>query len=303
MTWSTSDIPDLTGQRALVTGATSGLGYETAKVLLERGAEVLVAARNPQKTAQTVQALKQATGREPVSVELDLADLSSVERAATEVAKSYDRLDILVNNAGVMATPYRQTIDGFELQIGTNHLGHFALTGRLMPLLHNGRIVTVSSFMHTTARGIAEADLRQPASGYAKWPQYGKSKLANLLFMFELGRRVPDVVSVGAHPGYASTHLQAAGPELAGRKLQAKVWSGLNLFAQSAAAGAWPSLYAATRPDLRSGAYVGPGFLGLRGRPALVQATRIAQDPTLAGQLWAWSVEATGVDPALTVPN
>ncbi|MFB6724624.1 oxidoreductase [Kribbella sp. NPDC056345] len=303
MTWSTADIPDLTGRRALVTGATSGLGYETAKVLLEHGAEVLVAARNPEKTADAVQRLKQATGKQPVRVELDLADLSSVERAATHVANSYDSLDILVNNAGVMATPYRQTIDGFELQLGTNHLGHFALTGRLMPLLQSGRVVTVSSFMHKSARGIAEADLRQQASGYSKWPQYSKSKLANLLFMFELGRRVPSVLSVGAHPGYASTHLQAAGPELAGQKLQAKVWAGINLFAQSAAAGAWPSLYAATRPDLHQGAYVGPSFFEYRGKPAIVRPTRTAQDPELAQSLWAWSVEATGIDPALAVAS
>ncbi|GAB3928440.1 SDR family NAD(P)-dependent oxidoreductase [Kribbella albertanoniae] len=303
MTWSTADIPDLTGRRALVTGATSGLGYETAKALLEHGAEVLVAARNPEKTADAVERLQQATGKQPVSVELDLADLSSVERAATHVANSYDSLDILVNNAGVMATPFRQTIDGFELQIGTNHLGHFALTGRLMPLLKGGRVVTVSSFMHKSARGIAEADLRQQASGYSKWPQYSKSKLANVLFMLELGRRVPAVLSVGAHPGYASTHLQAAGPELAGAKLTAKLWSGANLFAQSAAAGAQPSLYAATQPELQPGTYVGPSFFEFRGAPKLVHPTRTAQDPELAQRLWVWSVEATGVDPALTVPR
>ncbi|TDD49511.1 SDR family NAD(P)-dependent oxidoreductase [Kribbella antibiotica] len=301
MTWSTSDIPDLTGRRALVTGATSGLGYETAKVLLQRGAEVILAARNPEKTAEAARRLTGDTQRVPVTVELDLADLSSVERAATHLTNTYDSIDILVNNAGVMATPYRQTLDGFELQIGTNHLGHFALTARLMPLLQSGRVVTVSSFMHKSARIIQQSDLRQPAGNYSKWPQYSMSKLANLLFMFELGRRVPTVVSVGAHPGYASTHLQAAGPELAGAKLMAKVWAGLNLFAQSAAAGAEPSLYAATEPDLRSGTYVGPGLFEFRGAPKVVQPTQRAQDPQLAEQLWAWSVEATGVDPALTV--
>ncbi|MFF1820461.1 oxidoreductase [Kribbella sp. NPDC058245] len=303
MTWSTADIPDLTGRRALVTGATSGLGYETAKELLRHGAEVLIAARNPQKTSQAARDLTEATGREPVQIELDLADLSSVQRAAAQVSESYDRLDILVNNAGVMATPYRLTIDGFELQIGTNHLGHFALTGRLMPLLREGRVVTVSSFMHKSASSVQEADLRQSASNYSKWPQYSKSKLANLLFMFELGRRVPSVLSVGAHPGYASTHLQAAGPELAGAKLTAKLWAGFNLFAQSAAAGAQPSLYAATQADLPTGTYVGPSFFEYRGAPKVVQATRAAQDPERAQQLWDWSVEATGVDPALTVPS
>ena len=144
-------MTDLTGRRALVTGATSGLGYETAKALLQYGAEVLVAARNPEKTTQAVRSLTQATGREPVSVELDLADLSSVERAAAEISKSYDSLDILVNNAGVMATPYRQTIDGFELQLGTNHLGAFALTGLLLPAMldvEGSRVVAVSSIGH-----------------------------------------------------------------------------------------------------------------------------------------------------------
>ncbi|GAA0604660.1 SDR family NAD(P)-dependent oxidoreductase [Kribbella sandramycini] len=299
MTWSTADIPDLTGRRALVTGATSGLGYETAKVLLERNAEVVLAARNPQKTAEAAVSLTKATGKVPRTVELDLADLASVERAASELAQNYDGLDILVNNAGVMATPYRQTIDGFELQIGTNHLGHFALTGRLMPLLANGRVVTVSSFMHKSAMGLQQADLRQPAANYSKWPQYSKSKLANILFMLELGRRVPQILSVGAHPGYASTHLQAAGPELAGQRLQAKLWAGMNLFAQSAAAGAWPSLYAATQPGLQPGAYVGPSFFEYRGTPKLVHPTRLAQDPALAERLWSWSVEATGIDPAL----
>ena len=164
MTWSTADIPDLTGKLALVTGATSGLGYETALELLRHGADVLVAARNPDKAAQAAETLTQKAGRAPTVLELDLADLASVEKAADEVITSYDRLDLLINNAGVMAPPYRETVDGFELQIGTNHLGHFALTGRLMPLLVNGsRVVTVSSFMHKTVRGISKADLRRPA--------------------------------------------------------------------------------------------------------------------------------------------
>ena len=309
MTWSTADIPDLTGRLALVTGATSGLGYETALELLRHGADVLVAARNPDKAAQAAETLTQKAGRAPTVLELDLADLASVQRAAEEVVKSYDRLDLLINNAGVMAPPYRQTLDGFELQLGTNHLGHFALTGRLLPLLLKGsRVVTVSSFMHKTVRGISEDDLRRPAGSYRKWEAYGKSKLANLLFMLELDRRVRaagvDLLSVGAHPGYASTHLQAAGPELAGRALQARLWgAATRAVAQSAAAGAWPSLYAATYPDLRPGSFVGPSFFEYRGTPKVVLPTRTAQDPELGERLWAWSVEATGVDPALTVPK
>jgi len=309
MTWTTADIPDLTGRLALVTGATSGIGYETACELLRHGADVLVAARNPEKAARAAETLTQQAGRAPTVLELDLADLASVEQAAAEVVQSYDRLDLLVNNAGVMAPPHRETVDGFELQLGTNHLGHFALTGRLLPLLVKGsRVVTVSSFMHKTVRGISESDLRRPSGNYRKWESYGKSKLANLLFMLELDRRAraagADLLSVGAHPGYASTHLQAAGPELAGRARQAQLLAAATrLVAQSAAAGAWPSLYAATYPDLRPGSFVGPSFFEYRGTPKVVLPTRLAQDPELAARLWAWSVEATGVDPELPVPS
>jgi NAD(P)-dependent dehydrogenase (short-subunit alcohol dehydrogenase family) len=307
MTWSTADIPDLTGRRALVTGATSGLGYETALELLRHGADVIVAARNPAKAEQAAASLSRQGGRTPQVLELDLADLMSVQRAADEVGKTYDGLDLLINNAGVMAPPYRQTVDGFELQLGTNHLGHFALTGRLLPVLlasPSSRVVTITSFMHTTVRGIGESDLRRPAATYRKWESYGKSKLANLLFMLELDRRAraagAALMSVGAHPGYASTHLQAAGPELAGRAVQAQLWRvATRIVAQSAAAGAWPSLYAATYADLRPGSLVGPSFLEYRGTPKVVPPTRTAQDPELALRLWTWSVQATGVDPVL----
>jgi NAD(P)-dependent dehydrogenase (short-subunit alcohol dehydrogenase family) len=304
MSWSTADIPDLTGRRALVTGATSGLGYQTALELLRHGAEVVVAARNPEKSARAAAELAAASGREaPDVVDLDLSDLASVRAAAEQVTKSYDSLDLLVNNAGVMAPPYRQTADGFELQVATNHLGHFALTAQVMSLLVKApqpRVVTVSSFMHKSVRGISQADLRA-ANSYRKWDAYGKSKLANLLFMLELGRRARAVgsplVSVGSHPGYASTHLQTAGPQLGGIDLAARVLAiGTRLVAQSAAAGAWPSLYAATLPDLPPGSYVGPRLLELRGAPKVVVPSRIARDEELAKQLWSWSVEATGVD-------
>ncbi len=311
MTWNTADIPDLTGRRAMVTGATSGLGYATALELLRHGADVLIAARNAEKAERVSATLTQASNKEPTVIELDLADLTSVEKAADHVVKTYDKLDLLVNNAGVMAPPYRQTADGFELQLGTNHLGHFALTGRLLPSLLKApapRVVTVSSFMHKTVRGLTATDFRRPAQGYSKWDAYAKSKLANVLFMLELDRRAraagTTLISAGAHPGYAATHLQAAGPELAGRALEVKLWAGVNkLVAQSAAAGAWPSLRAATDPDVRPGSYYGPGFFGFRGRPEIVLPTRTAQDPALAEQLWTWSVEASGVDPTLTVPR
>jgi NAD(P)-dependent dehydrogenase (short-subunit alcohol dehydrogenase family) len=302
MSWSTSDIPDLTGRRALVTGATSGLGYETALELLKHGAGVTIAARNPDKSQQAAAKLKAATGHEPKILDLDLADLTKVEEAAKSFSALHDSLDLLINNAGVMAPPYRQTADGFELQAGTNHLGHFALTAHLLPLLlqaKNPRVVTVSSFMHKTVNTVRQGDLRAE-NGYAKWDAYGRSKLANLLFMSELDRRAraagSNLVSVASHPGYARTHLQSSGPQLGGANLEARLLAiGTNLVAQSAAAGAWPSLYAATSPGLPSGSYYGPSFFEFRGKPKLVHPSKAAQDPQLAQQLWAWSVEATGV--------
>lgn len=302
MSWSTADIPDQTGRRALVTGATSGLGYETALELLRHGAEVTIAARNPEKSRQAATRLAAASGRtEPEILDLDLSDLSSVRNAAEQF--KHDRLDLLVNNAGVMATPRRQTADGFELQIGTNHLGHFALTARLMPKLLKAaspRVVTVSSFMHKMVNGLGRADLTAE-NGYAKWDAYSKSKLANLLFMLELDRRAraagSDLLSVGSHPGYARTHLQTSGPQLGGADLETRLLAiGTKLVAQSAAAGAWPSLYAATSPGLRPGSYVGPSFFEYRGRPKLVRPTKAARNPELARRLWAWSAEATGVE-------
>ncbi|MDX6264051.1 MAG: hypothetical protein QOH84_5739 [Kribbellaceae bacterium] len=303
MSWNTSDIPDLTGRRVLVTGATSGLGYETALELLKHGAEVTIAARNPEKSRQAAAQLTSASGHEPQILELDLADLAGVEEAAKSFSATHDSLDLLINNAGVMAPPYRQTVDGFELQLGTNHLGHFALTAHLLPLLlqaKNPRVVTVSSFMHKTVTTIRQADLRAE-NGYAKWDAYSKSKLANLLFMAELDRRAraagSNLVSVASHPGYARTHLQSSGPALGGVSLEARFLAiGTKLVAQSAAAGAWSSLYAATTPGLPSGSYYGPSFFEYRGKPKLVHPTKAAQDPQLAQQLWAWSVEATGVN-------
>jgi NAD(P)-dependent dehydrogenase (short-subunit alcohol dehydrogenase family) len=301
MSRSSTDIPDLTGRRALVTGATSGLGYQTALGLLRHGAEVIVAARNADKAARVAAQLAAVTGRDlPGILDLDLADLSSVRSAAGKALASYDTLDLLVNNAGLMAPPLRRTVDGFELQIATNHLGHFALTGLLFPLLVRARaprVVTVSSVMHKTVRGIDLGDLRA-ADHYGRWDAYSKSKLANLLFMYELDRRAgSQLLSVGAHPGFASTELQSTGLRVGGSSFGARVLGlATRVVAQSAAAGAWPSLYAATRRDLPGASYVGPGFFGYRGAPKIVQASRVARDPELARLLWSWSVDATGID-------
>jgi NAD(P)-dependent dehydrogenase (short-subunit alcohol dehydrogenase family) len=303
MSWHPSDIGDLSGRRVLVTGANSGLGFHTALELLRRGADVIVAARNPRKAGRAVDLLHQETRRRPDLLELDLADLASVHAAAEQARESYAGIDVLINNAGVMATPERSTIDGFELQVGTNHLGHFALTGLLLPLLEKTaepRVVTVSSFLHRSVRGIARRDLRGEGR-YDKWTAYGRSKLANLLFMYELDRRAraggSHLTSVGAHPGYASTELQVSGPRLGGVGLQERVLSAATkVFAQPAAAGAWPSLYAATAPELTGGTYVGPRLLGLRGAPGRASTSAAARRPGLAADLWNWSAEATGVD-------
>jgi NAD(P)-dependent dehydrogenase (short-subunit alcohol dehydrogenase family) len=238
-------------------------------------------------------------------VSLDLADLADVRRAAAEVSKTYDRVDILVNNAGIMVPPkYATTADGFELQIGTNHIGHFAWTAELWPVLRDSeaRIVTVSSIAHTT---VGTVDLTALTPGgtrhrYRRWQSYAQSKLANLLFAVELDRRVKaaglSVVSVGAHPGYAATNITKTGPTGSGLSLYGIGMHQVSrIIAQPAALGAMPLLMAATDPSLTGGEYVGPsGIRGLRGRPKLVGMNRAAHDRDLARDLWAASESAIG---------
>jgi NAD(P)-dependent dehydrogenase (short-subunit alcohol dehydrogenase family) len=277
--WTAQDIPDQAGRRVVVTGANSGIGFEAARELAAHGARVIVACRDLTKGAE-------AAARMTGDVELrrlDLADLASVREFAAGVDGP---LDLLVNNAGVMAPPRRTTADGFELQIGTNHLGHFALTGLLLGNLLAGdepRVVTVSSGAHRIGR--IDFDDLQSERRYFRWGAYGQSKLANLLFAFELQRRAGlSLLSVAAHPGYAATNLQ--GRSLAVFNL---------LVAQSAAMGALPTLYAATA-DIPPAAYVGPGGPGeLRGPPALVSASGAARDEAAAARLWEVSERLTGV--------
>ena len=216
MTWRTSDIPDLTGRRAVITGGTGGLGVHTAIGLARHGASLVVTARDAKKADEALARIEQgAPGAGVDVISLDLADLADTKRAAGEVVAAYDRVDILVNNAGVMATPKSETADGYELQIGTNHIGHFAWTATLWPLLvsSRARVVTVSSFMHKSVTGIDLRSLTKEGSPrrYGRWKSYGESKLADLLFAVELDRRTKasgtPVVSVAAHPGYASTNL------------------------------------------------------------------------------------------------
>ena len=309
MSWRTDDIPDLTGKRAVITGVTGGLGFHTALELARHGAELVVTARDTTKGQESIARLREEVPGASVDlVLLDLASLTDAKRAASEVASADEGVDILVNNAGIMATPKRTTDDGFELQIGTNHLGHFAWTATLWPVLKasNARVVTVSSLMHARATGIDLRTLTPEGSPrrYFRWTSYAESKLANLSFALELNRRVKaaglGVVSVGAHPGYALTSLQKTGTSVGGgvNALAGIAFQQVSrIVGQSAAMGAWPLLLAATDPSLTGGEYVGPSALAqTRGRPKLVGMTRWARDEDLAGNLWTASEQATGVE-------
>lgn len=307
MTWKTSDIPDLTGRRTVITGVTGGLGINSAIELARHGASLVVTARDAKKADEALARIEQdAPGANVDVISLDLANLQDVQRAANEVKVGYSRVDILINNAGIMFPPKpSKTADGHELQMGTNHLGHFALTAHLWPLLvkSKARIVSVSSNMHKAANGVDLRTFTPEGSPrrYKRTQAYAESKVANLLFATELDRRVKaaglDVVSVGAHPGYASTNITRTGPSVGGNSLQAMGMHQISkVIAQSAAAGSWPLLMAATDVSLTGGEYVGPGGPGgWRGRPKLVGMSRTAQDANLANALWAASESATGV--------
>jgi NAD(P)-dependent dehydrogenase (short-subunit alcohol dehydrogenase family) len=298
MKWTADDIPDQTGKLAIVTGANSGLGLVTALELARHGAEVVVAARSSAKGEGAVEEIRAAapSAPEPRAAVLDLASLDSVRRFAGEFSDA--RVDLLVNNAGVMMAPRQTTSDGFELQFGTNHLGHFALTGLLLDALGRSeaaRIVTLSSIEHRA--GKLDFDDLQMESGYSPRGSYQRSKLANAVFAVELDRRLraagSPVMSVFAHPGYSATNLQSSGPTgLA--KAAMKISN--RLIAQSAERGALPTLYAATAPDVEGGAYYGPdGFQEMRGFPEKVKAIPAAYDPAIGSRLWQESEELTGV--------
>lgn len=284
-TWGAEDIPDQHGRTFIVTGATSGVGKVAARTLIATGATVIMACRDMVKA----QAVARTLGERAHVRRLDLADLASVR----EFAATVDNVDVLINNAGVMAVPKGRTADGFEMQIGTNHLGHFALTGMLLDRISD-RVVTVGSVAHAYG-SINLADLNWERRRYSRWLAYNQSKLANMLFAYEFQRRLTaagsSVVSVAAHPGYAATGLMAH-TETAMDKVMK--W-GNALLAQNAEMGALPELFAATMP-VAPGAYYGPdGLLNLRGRPTLVGSSRASHDQQLAGELWELSAKLTGV--------
>jgi NAD(P)-dependent dehydrogenase (short-subunit alcohol dehydrogenase family) len=287
MRWDTSDIPDQTGRTFVVTGANSGLGLIAATALGRAGARVICACRNTDKGRDAISGLTGALEVRP----LDLADLSSVEAFADGIDSP---VDVLINNAGVMGVPQGRTADGFETQFGTNHLGHFALTGRLLPRITD-RVVTLSSAMHKIGK-IGLDDLNWEHRRYQRWLAYGQSKLANLMFAYELQHRLQaagsKLRSTAAHPGYSSTNLQSHTESIQDRFMAV----GNKLMAQSAAMGALPELYAATVPDIPGGTYVGPDGFGERaGHPRPVGSTKASHDRDVQRSLWAASEQLTGV--------
>jgi NAD(P)-dependent dehydrogenase (short-subunit alcohol dehydrogenase family) len=295
--WTTDDIPDQTGRIAVITGANTGLGYETARALAEHGAHVVLAVRNLDKGKDAAARITAASPRADVALqELDLTSLDSIRAAARQLRSDHDRIDLLINNAGVMYTPKSTTKDGFELQFGTNHLGHFALTGllldRLLPVA-GSRIVTVSSIGHRIRADIHFDDLHWEHS-YNRVSAYGQAKLANLLFTYELQRRLAPhgtTIAAAAHPGGSNTELMRNLPPLV-----ARVSAVIEPLFQDPAMGALPSLRAATDPAVVGGQYFGPdGFAQTRGYPKVVASSRKSHDVDRQRRLWAVSEELTGV--------
>ncbi len=303
---SSMPLPDLTDHVVLVTGGNSGLGLESVRSLAAAGAQVVLTARSQAKADAAVQDVQRTVpGARLEALLLDLADLASVRNAADAFAARYDRLDVLLANAGVMMTPQQTTVDGFELQLGTNHLGHFALIGQLLPLVlatPASRVVTVSSGVHHSGEIVLD-DLMFERRRYSPETAYAQSKLANLSFALELQRRLEmvdtETISVAAHPGYSATNLQRTGPDqqegLRGAVVKVAMRVG-DLVAQSAAAGARPQVAAAAAPGVTGGTYLGPSGLGeMRGRG--VTRARInpkARDTATAVGLWEASQELTG---------
>lgn len=301
--WTHEDIHDLTGQTIIVTGANSGIGYEATLHLASKGADVILASRNEEKATRAIAKIQKRFPEAKTSfIQLDLADLASVQNFADTFLANHDRLDVLINNAGIMAIPKRKTADGFEMQFGTNHLGHYALTGLLIHRLietEHSRVVNVSSVAHRTGK-IRFDDLHGDRK-YNPWRAYGQSKLANLLFTYELDHRLrqlhADTIVVACHPGYSSTNLLTAGPQMNNSSLMAKMNTlSTQVLAQSAYMGALPTLYAATADDVAGGDYIGPdGLMEMRGYPKKVKSNAASQNVEHGRKLWEVSSQLTGI--------
>jgi len=301
--WTIRDIPNQQGKVVVITGANSGIGYESALALAGKGAQVILAVRNEQKGRAALQIIKGTFPKAIAEVMLlDLASLKSVRNFAEEFKTKYDRLDVLLNNAGMMAIPFDKTMDGFEMQFGINHLGHFALTGLLLPILLKtpaSRVVTVSSLNHMM--GQMDFDNLDGSRGYGPWTAYNQTKLANLLFAYELQRKLQavsaELISVGTHPGYTATNLQFAGPRLSGSTFREAVMRlGNALFGQSAEMGALPLLYASLAPNIRGGDYTGPkDMFGLWGFPKIARSNGRSHDIQSAKKLWEVSEQMTDI--------
>jgi NAD(P)-dependent dehydrogenase (short-subunit alcohol dehydrogenase family) len=296
--WTAANVPDQTGRTAVITGANTGIGFEAAKVLAARGASVVLAVRNTDKGKDAADRIKAATPGADVTVQrLDLTSLASVRTAADELRDQHAKIDLLINNAGVMYTPKGSTADGFELQFGTNHLGHFAFTGLLLDLLlpvADSRVVTISSVGHKILAKINFDDLQSEKS-YNRVRAYGQAKLANLMFTYELQRRMSGngkTIAVAAHPGASNTELMRNSP--AAIRLLGNVL--LPFIAQTAEMGALPTLRAATDPNVLGGQYYGPdGFGESKGHPKQVESSAQSHDAAIQRRLWTVSQELTGV--------
>ena len=301
--WTSDDIPDISGKTIVVTGGNSGIGYEAALQFARKRAKVILACRDLGKARAAAAEIVASSPTADVEVmALDLSNLASIRGFADAFHMRHQALDVLCNNAGVMAIPYRLTADGFEMQFGTNHLGHFALTGLLLDRLlttKGARVVNVSSTGHRF--GKIRFDDLQWRNGYRKWRAYGQSKLANLLFTLELQRRADaagaKLLSVACHPGYAATNLQAVGPRMQGSSIMEYLTEvGNKYLAQSAAMGAEPTEYAAVSPEVQGGDYIGPsGFAEQHGHPKKVGRSAAARDAASARKLWDVSEQLTDV--------
>ncbi|MDM3854806.1 MAG: SDR family NAD(P)-dependent oxidoreductase [Aphanizomenon gracile PMC649.10] len=293
--WNTENILSQKGRIVIVTGSSSGIGYETARVLANKQASVIIAVRNLEKGNKALAKIIQQNKDADVRVmELDLANLASVKNFAENFQKNYSRLDLLINNAGVMIPPYSKTTDGFELQFGTNHLGHFALTGQLLKLListQGSRIVNVSSGAHNFGK-LDFDDLNWEKRNYAQWTAYGDSKLANLYFTYELDRKLKEqginTLVNASHPGWTATELQRTAGDVM------KYLNGI--FAQDITMGALPTLRAAIEEGLKGTEYFGPnGFMEISGYPVKVESNQLSKDRAIAQKLWVVSEKLTSV--------